>query len=240
MPQITEKIFYMPGERREILVAAPHHGYTPGCDYYTKEFAMLLASQLDAPLLFAEDLRPLVDLNKEPELASTPQLKELCYNYQEHALSAPVDLFLEIHGHIHGCYDLEISCGFELDPFFPLDKELGESLDTLQASLDWELKTRWQEREQRQGQRQGQAPFSLPRPSIGVFPFNRNVVMKATRTYLFQKIRELQLQGRRIFGIHIEVFSAYRTKDADSPEYACQAALVNALAQSVIKSFKLK
>ncbi|MEG3066988.1 MAG: hypothetical protein RQM95_01805 [Syntrophaceticus schinkii] len=56
----------------------------------------------------------------------------------------------------------------------------------------------------------------------------------------FQKIRELQLQGRRIFGIHIEVFSAYRTNDADSPEYTCQAALVNALAQSIIKSFKLK
>ncbi|HHY29917.1 MAG TPA: hypothetical protein GX520_04390 [Syntrophaceticus sp.] len=65
-------------------------------------------------------------------------------------------------------------------------------------------------------------------------------MMKATRTYLFQKIRELQLQGRRIFGIHIEVFSAYRTNDADSPEYTCQAALVNALAQSIIKSFKLK
>lgn len=233
MFQIAEKLFYLPGKRKEILVAAPHHGYTPGSDYYTKEFAMLLASQLDAPLLYAEDLRPKVDLNKKPELAFTPQLKKLCYNYQEHALSAPVELFLEIHGHIHGCYDLEISCGFELDPHYPLDKEFGESLAVLQTSLEQEVKAKWP------GQEQGKNPFSIPRPSIGVFPFNQNVVMKATRTYLFQEIRKLQLQGRRIFGIHIEVFKTYRTNDADSPEYTSQVALVNALAQSIIRAFKL-
>lgn len=224
MPQIAEKIFYLPGKRREILVAAPHHGYIEGCDYYTKEFAMLLASRLDAGLLVAEDLRPQVDLNKKPELASSPDLKNLCHIYQEHALSAPVELFLEIHGHIHGCYDLEISCGFKLDPFHPLDKEFGESLAALRTSLDQEMATKWTD--------------DLPRPSIGVFPFDRDVVLKATRTYLFQKIRELQLRGRRIFGVHIEVFRNYRANNPDSPAFACQAALVNALAQSIIKSFQ--
>ncbi|MGI6406516.1 MAG: hypothetical protein ACOX2E_08715 [Syntrophaceticus sp.] len=49
MPQTIEDIFYTPGKRRDMLVAAPHHGYIPGSDYYTKEFAKLMAVQLICP-----------------------------------------------------------------------------------------------------------------------------------------------------------------------------------------------
>jgi hypothetical protein len=224
--QIAEKIFYLPGQRKEILIAAPHHGYTRGCDYYTREAAALLAAQLNASLLFAEGLRPLVDLNKDPELASTPYLKQLCQIYQKQAFSEQVELFLEIHGHVNGYYDLEISCGFEFDPLFPLDKEFAEKLAVFHSSLVQEISSEWQ--------------GELPPPSIGVFPFNQKVVMKATRTYLFQKIRELQLQGRRIFGIHIEIYSSYRTNDRHSPAFACQEALTAALAHSLQKAFQLR
>jgi len=44
--QTREEVFYIPGKKRELLVAAPHHGYIPGSDYYTKEFAALLALSL--------------------------------------------------------------------------------------------------------------------------------------------------------------------------------------------------
>lgn len=54
---LREKLYFL------MEVSGIFQGYTPGCDYYTKEFAMLLTSQLDAPLLYAEGLRLLVDLN---------------------------------------------------------------------------------------------------------------------------------------------------------------------------------
>jgi len=225
VPQNREEVIYIPGKKREVLIAAPHHGYIPGSDYYTKEFAALLASRLDGSLLYAENLRPLVDLNKNPQLASTPQLKELCQIYQKHALADHVELFLEIHGHVNGHYNVEISCGFEFDPSFQFDIEFKEKMASLQRTLMQEIEDRWND------------GLTLHPPSIGVFPFDQDVVMKATKTYLFQKIRELQLRGRRIFGIHIEIYKDFRTEGPDSPAYTSQLALVNALAQSIIKSF---
>jgi hypothetical protein len=223
--QTREDLFYIPGKKREVLIAAPHHGYISGSDCYTKEFAALLASKLDGSLLYAENLRPLVDLNKNPQLASTPQLRELCHIYQKYALSEQVGLFLEVHGHINGHYDVEISCGFEFDPSSQFDIEFEERLASLKRTLKQEIRDNWKE------------GLPVPPPSIGVYPFEQDVVMKATKTYLFQKIRELQLQGRRIFGIHIEIYEDFRAEGPDSPAYNCQLALVNALAQSIIKSF---
>ncbi|MDR9756895.1 MAG: hypothetical protein RJR35_09215 [Thermoanaerobacterales bacterium] len=225
MPQTREDIFYIPGKKREVLVAAPHHGYIPGSDYYTKEFAALLATKLDGSLLYAENLRPLVDLNKNPQLASTPQLIELCHTYQQHALSEQVELFLEVHGHVNGHYDVELSCGFEFNLSSQFDIEFDERLASLQRTLKQEIRDNWKE------------GLPLPPPSIGVFPFDQDVVMKATKTYLFQRIREVQLQGRRIFGIHIEIYKDFRTEGPDSPAYTSQLALVDALAQSIVKSF---
>jgi len=225
VPQTREEVIYIPGKKREVLIAAPHHGYIPGSDYYTKEFAALLASRLDGSLLYAENLRPLVDLNKNPQLASTPQLKELCQIYQKHALADHVELFLEIHGHVNGHYDVELSCGFEFNPSFQFDSEFRERLALLQRTLKQEIEDNWKEE------------LILSPPSLGVFPFDQDVVMKATKTYLFQKIRKLQLRGRRIFGIHIEIYKDFRTEGPDSPAYTSQVALVNALAQSIIKSF---
>ncbi len=225
MSQIASNIFYLPGSRKDLLIGAPHHGYIRGSDYFTKEFAQRLASQLGSPLIYADGLRPLVDLNKDPERASTPELKELCQIYQDHATAAPVELFMEVHGHINGHYDLEISCGFELDKQNPLDLELGKSLAELEGSLDQELTQNWNEE------------FRLPRPTLGIFPPDQRVVMKATQTHLFQKIREMQLAGRRIFGIHIEIYKNYRTNSPSSPAYPCQEAVVDSLAKSIRQAF---
>lgn len=224
--ELEQKLHHAPGGNPAIVVAAPHHGYQQGCDYYTKEFAGILASGLGATLVFADGLRPLVDLNKEPRLAATPELQRLCLAYQEHALADPVKLFLEVHGHIHGHYDLELSCGFQLETALPLDRELGRALNALQSTLSREIDRRW-------------LPwFPLPSPSVGIFPCNRQVVMKATKTYLFQKIRALQLRGRRIFGLHIEVYRDYKTGDPNSPHAACQQSLAEALAASISASFQ--
>ena len=223
--ELEQRLHYYPGANPAIMVAAPHHGYQRGCDYYTKEFATILATQLEASLLVADSLRPLVDLNKEPYRAATPELRRLCLTYQERALSDPVKLFLEIHGHIHGHYDLELSCGFRLDPGIPIDHALGNALTGLEANLNREINRNWQ------------SWYPLPAPTIGIFPDNQQVVMKATQTFLFQKIRSLQLQGRQIFGLHIEVYRDYKTGDRDSPYAACQQSLAEALATSISESF---
>ena len=226
LSELEQRLHYCPGANPAILVAAPHHGHQQGCDYYTKEFASLLSAQLGAALLVADGLRPLVDLNKEPRRAATPELRRLCLTYQRYALADPVRLFLEVHGHIHGRYDLELSCGFKLEPALPLDKDLGDALIVLGASLNREIDKRWQ------------PWFPLPAPTVGIFPFNQQVVMKATQTWLFQRIRSLQLRGRCIFGLHIEVYRDYKTGDRNSPYAACQQSLAEALATGIWESFR--
>jgi hypothetical protein len=222
--ELAQRLHYYPGANPAIVVAAPHHGYQQGCDYYTKEFAALLAAQLEASLLVADSLRPLVDLNKEPHRAATPELRRLCLLYQGQALAKPVKLFLEVHSHIHGHYDLELSCGFKLDPSIPFDRNRGNALACLETSLSREIGRRWQ------------TWFPLPQPTIGIFPCNQQVVMKATKTFLFQRIRSLQLQGRRIFGLHIEIYQSYKTGDWSSPYAACQQSLAEVLAASISES----
>lgn len=223
--ELAQRLHYYPGANPAIVVAAPHHGYQRGCDYYTKEFATILAAQLEASLLVADSLRPLVDLNKEPHRAATPELRRLCLTYQGQALADPIKLFLEVHGHIHGRYDLELSCGFKLDPTIPLDQDMGDALACLGASLNREIGKRWQ------------SWFPLPAPTMGIFPCNQQVVMKATQTFLFQRIRSLQLRGRRIFGLHIEVYRDYKTGDRSSPYAVCQQSLAEALAAAISESF---
>jgi len=225
LSELEQRLHYCPGANPAIVVAAPHHGYQRGCDYYTKEFATILSARLGAALLVADGLRPLVDLNKEPHRAATPELRRLCLTYQGYALADPVRLFLEVHGHIHGRYDLELSCGFKLEPALPLDKDLGDALTGLGASLNREIGKRWQ------------PWFPLPAPTVGIFPFNQQVVMKATQTWLFQRIRSLQLRGRHIFGLHIEVYRDYKTGDRNSPYAACQQSLAEALAAGIRESF---
>ncbi len=219
------RFYYVPGPRKEVLVAAPHHGCVPRCDFYTKEFATMLAAELGASLMVGEELRPLVDLNKNPELAPSPALRELCLTYQRRALAPEVELFLEIHGHVRGRYHVEVSCGFELDPHHPLDKLLAESLASFRAQLRRSVRATW---------RKG---LPLPPPSLGVYPLDPQVVMKAKKTYLFRKIRELQLRGRKIVGLHIEIFRDYKTGDPSAPEFACQQRLVSALAAALRASF---
>ncbi len=223
---LKQKLHFQPGLNRQLVVAAPHHGYQKGCDFYTMEFASILSGLLNASLVFGDGLRPLVDLNKEPGLASSPELRSLCLDYQEMALADPVRLFLEVHGHIHGHYDLELSCGFIPIPTLPFDKEFSGCLSTLKGALNQEIERRWQ------------PWFPLPRPSVGIFPQDQQVVMKATKTYLFQRIRTLQLGGRRIFGLHIEVYRDYKTGNPASPYGACQQALAEALAAGVSEAFR--
>ncbi len=225
MLRVDRELFYRVGRCPEIVVAAPHHGIVEGSDCYTKEVAEMLAKRLGAALVVAENLRPLVDLNKQPELAASPALQYLCRIYQEYALASEVGLFLEIHSHINGYYDLELSCGFPFDRSSPFDGEFEQKLASLRRQLRREILQNWS----------GDLP--LPAPTLGVYPFDRDVYMKATKTYLFQRIRELQRRGRRIFGLHIEIFRDYKIDDPSSPIYACQETLVTALEMSIKAAF---
>lgn len=228
MIQVEQSIIYQVGRRSDVVVAAPHHGYIPGCDYYTKEVAAMLAGELGAALVVAENMRPLVDLNKDPELAPTPETRNLCLTYQQYALAGQVSLFLELHGHVNGNYDVEISCGFTPDPLYAFDRELIARLLALKTALQNQLDQGWR------------SDLILPPPSIGIYPFDPDVVMKATRTYLFRKIRYEQLNLRRIFGIHIEISKDYKSGKFDTPTYLCQKALVKYLAEGIKEAFSLE
>lgn len=225
MQKVDRRLSYRSGNCPQIVVAAPHHGIVEGSDCYTKEVAELLAARLNATLLVAENIRPLVDLNKQPESAAIPALRHLCCSYQEYALAPQVELFLEIHSHISGHYDLELSCGFTFDRFSPFDAEFEQKLASLRRRLHREIMHNWSR------------DLPLPAPTLGVYPFDRDVYMKATKTHLFQKIRELQKKGRKIFGLHIEIFRDYKIDDPNSPIYACQEALVTALEKSIRAAF---
>lgn len=219
-------LFYeVPGPRSNLVVAAPHHGTVPGSDYCTKEVATMLAGRLGATLVVAENMRPQVDLNKDPAMACGEAWRDLVCRYQTAVLAEPVNLLLEIHGHIHGRYDLEISNSYDFNPGCRFDREFAERLSCLQTTMNWQLNGRWLD------------SFPLCRPTLGIYPFDRDVVMKATKTYLFQQIRVLQLRGRRIFALHIEIYRNYKTSDSTSPIYHCQEALVAALAESIKVSF---
>ena len=225
MTQVEQNMIYQSGERNDIIVAAPHHGCIPRSDYYTKEVASMLAKYLGATLIVAENMRPLVDLNKDPNRAPTPETKHLCLRYQQHILADPVNLAIEIHGHVHGRYDVEISCGFLPDPNYAFDRELITRLLSLENTLNKQLEREWEN------------DYIMPPPSVGIYPLKKDVVMKATKTYLFQKIRAEQLNNRRIFGLHIEVFRDYKCGEIDTPTFLCQKALVKSLAVGIKSSF---
>lgn len=225
MQKVERRLLYIPGERPQIVVAAPHHGIVEGSDCYTKEVAELLAARLSATLVVAENIRPLVDLNKHPDTAVIPPLRHLCHTYQEYALAPQVELFLEIHSHVNGYYDLEISCGYTFDHSSPFDGEFKQKLALMRQKLQREILQNWS------------SDLPLSAPTLGVYPFDADVYMKATKTHLFQQIRCLQKKGRKIFGLHIEIFRDYKIDDPNSPFYPCQKALVKALEKSLRGTF---
>ena len=224
---------YLPSDAFEIVAApavgapvvgAPHHGVRPNvdADRATGPIALALAQRLEGRAVVVHDLRRMVDVNKDP-LGLERSVRHYALRYQNEMFGASDGdaqqpggfpaVVIEVHGHTSGRYDVEISSGFDLDPLLAADRRFLEKLSALRAALPAAFASRigW-------------------KPSLGVFPIDRDVKKPATNTFTFQKIRRLRQQtALEIYGLHIELNAELRTsRRAQAPGYL--EALSDALA----------
>ncbi|MGI9862559.1 hypothetical protein SDD30_14355 [Moorella naiadis] len=176
-----------------IVVAAPHDGDdTDGfSDGNSGLIAARLAAKLGARLVLARNLRRLVDVNKDPESISNPRLAAWCHRYQQHIFRPLPLLVLEIHGHISGNFDLEISTGYQF-----IDTPFRRRLELYRQDLQQAIDKIW---------RPGGPLKDVKKPTLGVFPLDQDVKLKATRTYTFRLVRALRLLGYPCYGLHVEI-----------------------------------
>ncbi len=193
-----------PGSQR-LAVGAPHHGTHPQveADLGTGPICLALAAQLGARAVVASDLRRIVDVNKSP-LGLDKAVRLYAIRYQNELFCELPRLVIEIHGHISGKYDIEISTGFDLDPAIPADGAYLEKLHRLREALPGAVASR-----------------AGLQPTVGIYPLNPDVHNAATSTFTFQKIRRARnLAGLEWFGLHIELSAAFRTsKQSRSPAF---------------------
>jgi hypothetical protein len=135
----------------------------------------------------------MVDVNKDP-LRLPKNVRQYALNYQNSMFANRPRLLVEIHGHSSGRYDIEVSSGFELDPSRLADAAYLTKLELFRRSLREAL-------ENRLGKR----------PTVGVWPLDRDVEKTATNTFTFQKVRRArQRSGLEWYGLHIELNAALR------------------------------
>ncbi|MGH2593859.1 MAG: hypothetical protein ACRDGG_10130 [Anaerolineae bacterium] len=201
-----------------IVVGAPHHGIRPNvaADRGTGPIAMALAARLDASAVVVSDLRRTVDVNKNP-LRLSRAVRHHALRYQNELFKAGPPLVIEIHGHTSGQYAVEVSTGFDLDPAAPGDARFLEKLAALKQALPGALAGR----------------IGL-RPTVGVYPLDRDVKKTATDTFTFQKIRRARnLAGIECYGLHVELSAELRTS-----RQAQSAAFIDALADALAASIR--
>ncbi|NOZ05187.1 MAG: hypothetical protein GXP41_02375 [Chloroflexi bacterium] len=204
-----------------ISVGAPHHGTRPNvaADRETGPIAQALATQLHARAVVVSDLRRTVDVNKNP-LTLGARVRHHALRYQNALFEQQPRLIIEVHGHVTGNYAVEVSSGFDLNPDAPADALYLAALDSLKQGLPVALAGRIGRR-----------------PSVGVYPLDRDVKNPATNTFTFQKIRRArQRAGMAWYGLHIELDAGLRTAES------CKAAgyvdaLANALATAIQAAF---
>ncbi len=204
-----------------ISVGAPHHGTRPhvDADLGTGPIALALASQLTGRAVVVSDMRRVVDANKSP-LRFGKTARSVAVRYQNELFWGMPCLVIEIHGHVSGKYDVEISTGFSLDSTAEGDASYLKRLQILKESLPGAIASR----------------IGI-RPSVGIYPLDQDVCKTATDTFTFQKIRRARnLAGLDWFGLHIELCAGLRTsKAAQSPAYI--ASLAKALALAISAAF---
>ncbi len=197
-----------------IVVAAPHHGIRPNvsADRGTGPIALDLAERLGARAVVAHDLRAIADVNKNP-LRLSPLARGYARRYQDALFQHTPCLVLEIHGHQSGRYEVEVSTGFDLDPTLAGDTTFLEKLARLRATLPEMLAAR-----------------TGRRPTVGVYPLDRDVAKTATDTFTFHKVRRARLlAGLEWYGLHVELSRELRQG---------QAAFVQSLAAGLADAFR--
>ena len=226
--RLSDPFQFVPGTA-PVAVGAPHHGTRPSvdADWGTGPIALALAARLKGSAVVVSDMRRIVDVNKDP-LSLDKSLRRHAIRYQNALFAGRPGLVIEIHGHTSGRYDVEASTGFELDPAIPADASYLEKLSLLRRTLPDAL-------ESRLGQR----------PTVGVWPLDRDVEKTATNTFTFQKVRRARyMAGLNWYGLHIELNAALRvgrgSKMGDIRELSPQVVevLSDSLAAAIRASFE--
>ena len=217
---LSDHFQIIPGSQ-PIALGAPHHGARPNvaADRGAGPIALALAQRLGARAVVVSDLRRTVDVNKNP-LQLSRLVRSHALRYQNEMFRQRPSLIIEIHGHVSGQYDVEITTGFDLDPRSAADAPYLERLSRLKQQLPAALAGRL-------GQR----------PSVGVYPLDRDVEKTATNTFTFQKIRRARrLAGLKWYGLHIELNAAMRVgPQAEKP--AAINALADVFAAAILDAF---
>jgi hypothetical protein len=192
--RLSDPFQIVPGSA-PVAVGAPHHGARPSvdADWGTGPIALALAARLGGSSVVVSDLRRIVDVNKDP-FSLDKGVRQHAVRYQNALFAGRPRLVVEIHGHSSGRYDIEVSTGFELDASIPAEASYLEKLTLLRRTLPEAL-------ENRLGRR----------PSVGVWPLDRDVEKTATNTFTFQKVRRVRhLAGLDWYGLHVELNAALR------------------------------
>lgn len=195
--------FHISGSKypNSLVIAAPHHveadlQLIPG-DINTGQIAQLWAEELQAKSVVASGMRRIVDLNKDPLTASNEIDKKLMLFYQNQVFAKIHYTTVEVHGHVGGHYDIEISSGFYLNPNVKQDRHFISRLRCLKQSLVQNIDNDWNFK-------------YLKRPTVGVYPLDEDVYMRATQTYTFKKVKLLRELGVNVYGLHIELHRTLR------------------------------
>ncbi|MBU4190056.1 MAG: hypothetical protein KJ886_03555 [Candidatus Thermoplasmatota archaeon] len=194
---------------RKLVFSTPHHapkGYqsTVTYDENTDYLGALLAKELEGKFVSARELREVVDVNKDPINIKDAEKKLLTLHYQNLLFENDPQFIVELHGHVSGRYDIEISTGYMLDLTERHDQILLKKLEEFKNSLKHHLDRLYLQNNIRQ--------FS----TLGIFPIDEDVIMRATQTYTFQKIRKLRNLGIDKIGLHIELHRSLRVLSGSS------------------------
>lgn len=210
-------------------MGAPHHGTRPdvNADLGTGPIAQALATRLGGSSVVTSDLCRIVDVNKDP-FNLDKGVRQHAIRYQNTLFANRPRLIIEIHGHVSGRYDVEVSTGFELDRSFQADAIFLEKLNLLRRSLSEVL-----------GNRLGK------HLTVGVWPLDRDVEKIATNTFTFQKVRRVRrMAGLEWYGLHIELNAALRGENGSKlgrgkgSSTQMVEALADALASAIRTSFE--
>jgi hypothetical protein len=216
----TDPFQVIPGDA-PIVVGAPHHGTRRNvkADRETGSIALALAEKLGAGAVIVHDLRHTVDVNKNPH-ALGARVRHHAMRYQNALFEQRPRLVIEIHGHVTGNYAVEVSSGFDLRPDVPEDARYLAALDRMKREMPAVLAARigW-------------------KPTVGVYPLDRDVKKPATNTFTFQKVRRARrLAALAWYGLHIELDASLRTAErCRAPGYV--DALAAALAAAIQPAF---
>jgi hypothetical protein len=148
--------------------------------------------------------------------------------YQSQLFATNPSTVIEIHGHVRGHFDIEVSAGCLLDERVPQDHALGDALRDFKLELVRGLSEA--------------SAFRASPPTVGVYPLDRDVRFAATGTHTFNKVEKLRELGVNVAGLHIELGPQLR-RSPELPEHrelheqliACLEAAVRRFMQRIAR-----